>query len=104
MVDTIKALERHLENASRINQNMESFWVKIEELDRQRNIENNDLSGSLRIKAYDIILHTLAIDECQEFSLKFKEKVKQSLTGIMKVYIEIVQDIEKDVHCPKINL
>ena len=34
MEDTIKDLERHLENAYQINQKMESLQVKIEELDR----------------------------------------------------------------------
>ena len=54
MDDTIKALERHLENASQINEKMESLWVKIEDLDRYINIENIDLSVLPRIKPYDI--------------------------------------------------
>ena len=64
MADTIQALEIHLENASQINQKMESLWVK--ELDIWRNIEKNDRSGLLGIKAYDIRLHTLATNECQD--------------------------------------
>ena len=80
MEDTIKALERHLEIASHINQKMESFQVKIDDLDIWRNVENNSPSGLPGIKDYDIRLHTLATNECQEISSKFKEKVKQSLT------------------------
>ena len=93
MVNTIKALDRHLENASQINQKMESLQVKIEELDRWRNIEKNAPSGLLGIKSYDIRLHTLDTNECRELASKLKEKVKQSLRGIMKVYTEIVQNI-----------
>ena len=56
------------------------------------------------IKAYDIRLHTLATNECQELASKFEEKIKQSLTRIMKVFTKIVQDIQKDVQWPNINL
>ena len=43
---------------------MESLQVKIEELDRWINIENNSPSGLPGIKAYDIRLHILATNEC----------------------------------------
>ena len=55
---------------------MESLWKNIEELDEWRNLENNVPGGLLIIKSYDIILHTLATNECQELSSKFEEKVK----------------------------
>ena len=97
MENTIKALERNLENASQMNQKMESLQVKIEEMDIWRNIEKNAPSGLPRIKAYDIRLHTLAINECQELSSKFEENFKQSLVGIMNFYTEIVQDIQQDI-------
>ena len=38
------------------------------------------------IKAYDIRLHTLATNECQELASRFKEKERQSLAGMMDVY------------------
>ena len=76
MVNTIKALEIHLENASKINQKMESLRVKIEEIDRWINIENNSLSGLPGIKPFEIRLHTLDTNECQELASKFEEKVK----------------------------
>lgn len=93
MADIIKALEKHLENASQVYQNMESLWTKIEELDEWRNMEKNVLGGILIIKAYDIRLHTLATNECQELPSKFEEKVKQSPEGTMKVYTNNVQDM-----------
>ena len=55
---------------------MESSRTKIEELDEWRNIEKNVPSVLLIIKAYDIILNTLATNECQELASKFEEKVK----------------------------
>ena len=70
MVDIIKVLEIHLENASQINQKMESLQVKIEELDRWRNIEKNSLSGLSGIKACDIRLHTLDTNECHDLASK----------------------------------
>lgn len=49
-------------------------------------MEKNVPSGLPRIKSYDIKLHTLATNECQEMASKFEEKVKQSLVGMMNVY------------------
>ena len=62
--DDIKALEKHLEIASRINQKMKSLHTKVEELDRWRNIVKHVPSGFLGIKAYHIRLHTLDTNEC----------------------------------------
>ena len=50
LADTIKSFDRHLENASQINQKMESLWIKIEDVDRWIIIENNSPSGILGIK------------------------------------------------------
>ena len=104
MVDIIKALEKHLENASQVNYNMESLQTKIEELDEWRNLEKNVPSGLLIIKSHDIILHTLATNECKELALKFEEKVKQSLVGIVNIYTYNVQEMQKDIKWPEINL
>ena len=51
----------------------------------------------LIIKSYDIRLHTLATNEFQELASKFEEKFKPSLVGVMKVYTDNVQDIQKDI-------
>ena len=61
--DKIKVLEEHLEIAYQINQKMESLKIKVEELDRWRNMEKNVPSGLPAIKSYDIVLHTLATNE-----------------------------------------
>ena len=64
---------------------MESLWIKVEELDRWRNMEKNISSGLPGIKAYDIRLHTLATNECQELASMFEQKVKKSLVGMMNM-------------------
>ena len=104
MEDIIKALKKHLENASQVYQNMESLQTNTKELDEWKNIDNNGGCGLLIIKAYDIILHTLATDECEEIASKFQEKVKQSLVGIIKVYTNNIQDMKKNIQWPKINI
>ena len=72
-------------------------------MDRWRNIEKNVPSGLPGIKDYDIKLHTLATNECQELASKFEEKVKQRTTGTMNAYDKLVQYIRKYLQCPKIN-
>ena len=73
---------------------MESLQAKIEYLDQWRNLEKNAPSGLLIIKAYDIRQHTLATNECQELALKYEEKVKKIIAGIMKVYTDNIQDMQ----------
>ena len=57
----------------------------------------------LGIKAYDIILHTLETNEFQEMDYKFEEKVKQGLVGMMNVYDNSIQYIQKYLQWPEIN-
>ena len=93
MTDKFNALEKHLEIVSQINQRMESLQTKLVELDKWRNMEKNVPSFLPTIKAYDIRLHTLATNECQELASKFEEKAKQSLEGMVDVYDKSVQDV-----------
>ena len=72
MEDKVKALEKHLEIASQISQKMESLHIELEEMERWRNMEKNVPSGLPMIKSYDIRLHTLPINECQELASKFE--------------------------------
>lgn len=103
MADKIKDFEKNIEIISKINQKMESLQIKVEELDRWRNMDKNVPSGLPGIQSYDIILHTLAINECQELASKLQEKLKESLTGMMNVYDKSVQDIENCLQWPEIN-
>jgi hypothetical protein len=65
---------------------MESLQTKIKELDKWRNMEKCVPCGLPEIKSYDIRLHTLATNECQELASKFEERARQSLAGMMDVY------------------
>ena len=60
MDDKVKVLEKHLEIVSQINLKMEALQVKIEDLDKWRNMEKNVLGSLPVVKTYDIRLHTLA--------------------------------------------
>ena len=50
---------------------MESLQTKIEQLDKWGIMDKNVPSGILVTKAYDIRLHTMAINECQDLASKF---------------------------------
>ena len=103
MVEKVKALEKHLEIVSQINLKMQSLQAKIEELDKWRNMEKNVLSSLPTIKAYDIRLHTLATNECQELASKFEEKGRQSLVGMIDVYEKSIYDVQRYLQWHKIN-
>ena len=64
MADKVKVLEKHLEIVSHINLKMESLQVKIEDIDKWRNMEKKVPSILPAIKTYYIRLHTLATSEC----------------------------------------
>jgi hypothetical protein len=74
MAEKVKYLDKHLEIVSQINLKMESLQAKIEELDKWRNMEKNVPSSLPVVKSYDIRLHTLSTNECQELASKFEEK------------------------------
>ena len=61
------------------------------------------LFRSPAVKAYDIKLHTLATNECQELASKFEERVRQSLAGMMDVYDKSVQYVQRYHQRPEIN-
>ena len=50
--------------------------TKFEDLDKWRNMEKGVLSGLPEIKAYDIRLHTLATNECQDLASKFEKRAR----------------------------
>ena len=103
MAEKVKALEKHLEFVSRINLKMESLQAKIEEIDKLKNMDKSVLSSLPSVKSYDIRLHTLATNECQELASKFEERARQSLVGMMDVYEKLVQDVQRYLQWPQIN-
>ena len=103
MADKVKVLEKHLEIVSQINLKMESLQVKIEELDKWRNMENNVPSSLPVIKTCDIRLHTLATSECQELAFKFEEKSRKNLARMMELYEKSIYDVQRCIQWPEIN-
>ena len=103
MARKVKALEKHLDIVSQIILNMESLYTKIEELEKWRNMEKNVPSSLPAVKAYDIRLHTLATNECQEIASKFKEKARQSPTGMLDVYDKSLYDVQRYLKWAEIN-
>ena len=71
MAEKVKSLEKHPEIVSQINLKMESLQTKIEDLEKWRNMEKNVPCGLPMVKTYDIRLHTLATNKCQELASKF---------------------------------
>ena len=90
----VKTLEKHLEIVSQINLKMESLQVKIEEPDIWRNMEKSAPGILPVIRAYDITLHTLAMNEFQELASKFEEKARKNLAGMMEFYEKSVYDVQ----------
>ena len=103
MEEKVKALERHFESVSQINLKMESLQVKIEEIDRWRNMEKSVPSSLPTVKTYDIRLHNLATNECQELSSKFEERERQSLARMMDVYDKSINDVQIYLQWTDIN-
>jgi hypothetical protein len=103
MVEKIKSLERYLEIVSQINLKMESPQVKIEELDRWKNMEKSVPSILLVVKTYDISLHTQAMNECRELASKLTEKPRQNLVGMMELYEKYIDDLQRYIQWPKLT-
>ena len=95
MAEKVKALEKHLEIVSQTNLKMESLQTKIEDLDKWRNMEKNVPSSLSVVKYYDISLHTLAMNECQELTSKFEEKARKILAEMMDVYEKSIYDVQR---------
>jgi hypothetical protein len=58
-------------------------------------MEKGVLSCLSTIKAYDIRLHTLATNECQELASMIEERAMQSLERMIDVYDKSVQGVQK---------
>ena len=82
---------------------MESLQVKIEELDRWRNMEKIVPSSLPAVKTYDIMLHTLATNECEEITSKVEDIARNNLAGMMELYEKSIYDVQRYIQWPEIN-
>jgi len=103
MAHKVKVLENRLKMVSHINLKIESLQIQIWELDRRRNIEKSVMSSLQAVNTYDIRLHTLAMNECQELASKFQEKARHNLAGMIELYEESIYDIQRYIQWPEIN-
>jgi hypothetical protein len=82
---------------------MESLQVKIKELYKWGRTEKNVPSSLLVVKSYDISLHTLAMNECQELASKFEEIARQNLAGMMEVCEKSIYVVQRYIQWHEIN-
>ena len=82
---------------------MISLQANIEDLNECRNKDKNVPSSLPIIKSYDISVHTLATNECQDLASRFEENARQNLAGMMDWYEKYIYDIQRYIQWPEIN-
>ena len=72
MADKVKMIENHLNIVSQTHQKMRDLQEKIIELDESRSTKR-DIPNSLPlVKSYDIIVYSMAMEECQDLASRFE--------------------------------
>ena len=72
---------------------MRDLEEKIIELDEWRSTKK-DIPNSLpTVKSYDIIVYTMAMEECQDIASQFEENARKYLAGMMNLYEKNTYDI-----------
>ena len=49
----------------------------------------------LQLKSYDIIVHTMAMEDCQDLASRFEENARKDLAGVMDLYEKTTYDIQR---------
>ena len=55
------------------------------------------------VKSYDIIVYSMAMEECQDLASQFEENARKDLTGMMDLYEKTTYDIQRYIKWPEIN-
>ena len=55
------------------------------------------------IKSYDITVHSMATEECQNLVSQFEENARKDLAGMMDLYEKVTYDIQRYVQWLEIN-
>ena len=93
MADKVKMIEKHLNIVSQTHQKMRDLQGKIIELDEWRNTKR-DIPNSLpSVKSYDVIVYSMATEECQDLASWFKKNARKDIAGMMDLYEKITYDI-----------
>ena len=82
---------------------MKPLQANIKEVDKWRNMKKGVLSSLPAVKSYDIRLHTLATNECQELASNFEENARQNLAGMLDVYEKSIYDVQRYLQWPELN-
>lgn len=95
MVDKVKMIEKHLDIISQTHQRMRNLQENIIELDGGRSTEKNIPSSLPSGKSYDIIVYSMATEECQGLASRFEENARKDLAGMMDLYEKSTYDIHR---------
>ena len=74
---------------------MRDLQAKIVEFEEWRSTKNNIPSSLLMIKSYDIMVYSMATEECQDLATRFEENARKDLAGMMDLYGKSIYDIQR---------
>ena len=94
MADKVKVIEKHLDIVSQTHQRMRNLQEKIIELDEWKSTEKDFPSSLPSVKSYDIIVYSMATEECQDLASRFEENARKDLAGMMDLYEKSTYDIK----------
>ena len=103
MVDKVIMIEKHLNIVSHTHQRMRNPQEKIMEHEGWRSTEKNIPSSLPLVKSYDIIVYSMATEECQYLASQFEENARKDLARMMDLYEKSTYDIEMYIQWPEIN-
>ena len=103
MVDKVKMIEKNLNIVSQTHQRMRNLQEKIIELDGWRSTRKNIPSSLPSVKSYDIMVYSMATEECQDLASQSKENARKDLVGMMDLYEKSTYDIQRYIQWPQIN-
>ena len=87
MADKVKMIKKHLDIVSQTQQRMRNLQEKIIELDEWRSIEKDIPNRIPSVKSYDIIVYSMAMEECQDLASRFEENARKDL-DILRINFE----------------
>ena len=103
MLDNVKMIKKNLDIISQTHQRMRNLQEKIIELDEWRSTKKDIPSSLPSVKRYDIIVYSMAIEECQDLVSRFEENARKDLAGMMELYEKSMYHIQRYIQCPEIN-
>jgi vacuolar-type H+-ATPase subunit I/STV1 len=95
MTNKVNSIKKHLEIVSQTHQRMRDLQDKIIELEEWRSIEKKIHSSLPTIKGYDIIVYSIATEECQDLASRFEENARKDLAGMVDLYEKSTYDIQR---------